>query len=123
MRMYKYIFSVLGLFFFTHPLACELSDEYKELEHLMLSEVLEPYNDCTNSISKAKYWYKYVQCQKAGDGKNIIGGCADIVMNDDLQYMDLELDSNFCQRLKVSKKELIEYFECTVKEENIKKCK
>lgn len=123
MHMYKYIFFIFGLLFFTHSLACELTDEYKELENLVHIEVMEPYNDCTNSITKAKYWYKYVQCQKAGDGKNTLGGCADIVMTEELKYNDLELDADFCQRLKVSKQDLIEYFECTVKEENIRKCK
>lgn len=123
MRNYKYVFIILALFFYTHSLACELTEEYKEIKSLVLSEALEPYTDCTSSISKANYWYKYVQCQVAGDGKNIVGRCADIVMNDDIKYKGLELDSSFCQHLKISKNDLIEYFECTLKEENVRKCK
>ncbi len=123
MRNYKYFFIISALFFNTHSFACELTEEYKEIKSLVLSEALEPYTDCTSSISKANYWYKYVQCQVAGDGENIVGRCADIVMSDDIKYKQLELDSSFCQHLKISKNDLIEYFECTLKEENVRKCK
>lgn len=123
MRLYKYVFSVLCLLVFTPSNACELTEKYKALQHVVLTEVLEPYNDCANSISKAKYWYKYVQCKNAGDGNSISGGCADLVLDDNIKYKDLELDADFCQRLKVDKEELMEYLECSLNETNIKKCK
>ncbi len=123
MRYFKYIVPLLILFCSFNSLACELTDKYKETRMQAWKEAHRPYNNCINSISDAKYWHRVVQCKKAGDGKDIGGGCAHVVGLNTGKYNELKIDPKFCNELKVTVKEVGEYSEYLIKKNNIKKCK
>lgn len=116
--------TLLALLCFSNSLsACELSAEYIETRKEVIKHARDAYLDCTGSVSKTQYWYRFVQCFKAGDGEGIGGGCGHVSGMPSRNYKSLKIDNEFCDVLKPTTKEMKESLATYVEDKNIKKCK
>ncbi|WP_461535288.1 hypothetical protein [Spongorhabdus nitratireducens] len=102
---------------------CELTDEYKQARTLYVREARQAYNECVSSVTNADYWYKYVQCIEAGDGKAVGGGCAHLATTSGEKYQSLDIDTDFCTPLKPTVRFLKTGFEQYMQAYNVAMCK
>lgn len=102
---------------------CELTDEYKKARTMHVQEARKAYDECVKSVSNANYWYKYVQCFEAEDGKGVGGGCGHLAGYPNDGYKSLGINSDFCKVLKPTTEQMKESFYEYVGNVGIVKCK
>lgn len=105
------------------PYTCELTDEYKAARTVYVKKAQKEYNECTNAVSSADYWYKYTQCLEAGDGENVGGGCGHLSASPWNKYESLAINNDFCNALKPSSESMQKGFRKYVKAAGIVQCK
>jgi len=124
MRSYQFIFLIMFLWGFSaSSYACEPTKEYSQLRTEVYKAANDAYLKCTSAVSSAQYWFTFSQCFKAGDGKNVGGGCGHIAQYTGNKYKTLPIDREFCKILKPESKEMSAALSEEVKEKGIKKCK
>ncbi|MDH5178064.1 MAG: hypothetical protein OEZ39_16290 [Gammaproteobacteria bacterium] len=109
---------------FNTVFSCELTDPYKKARIEVGRMVFGENNDymrCKNTAHKNEYWRALSKCLNKGDGKNIGGGCAHLVMRG--EYIN-KPDLGHCEAFKFEpSKEMAKLLlEEMVKERGIKKC-
>jgi hypothetical protein len=113
----------ISLFSVSVSAECDLTDEYREARTMYVQEARRAYDECSQSVSSADHWYKYVQCLEAGDGKNVGGGCGHLASFPSDRYKSLDISSDFCKVLKPTTDEMKENFYEYVGNVGIVKCK
>ncbi len=103
-------------------MACDPSSEYSKLSDEIKSDASKVFNECKDAVRKSKYLYRLSQCIKAGDARNIGGGCAHISGNPSRKYIELNIDDEFCEVLNPNSKEIESHINYYAKKRGIKKC-
>ena len=109
---------------FNSAVACEFLDDYVEAKLTLVEASENIYNECIDSVSKAKYYFRFVQCLEREDGKNMGGGCSHLVGAGRIYgYDELPINDGYCEALKPSSEFILELLESDVRKGHIKKCK
>ena len=114
---------LLAFFFISSTQACELTEEYKNIRAKHVKESKLAYEMCTSAISSAEFWYRNVQCIKAGDNNNHSGGCGHLAGIPNEKYESIGVGPDVCESLKPSTTEMKRWLSDFVAKAGIEKCK
>ena len=102
--------------------SCDLTKEYLEARSEYRLNIRQSYDSCRSSVSSAKFWFHFAQCEEQERVKNVAGGCAHIAGLPKDSIDELSIDSEHCEILKPNLEESSKLFENYITEMKIKKC-
>jgi len=106
-------------------LACELTNEYKELKWELVKSAREATSECEHSIVNVNFWYALSQCvTKQHEGKISKGfNCSREASHNSKDFIKHEIDPTYCDTFKPGSRIFGGILEEAMLRRGIKKCK
>ncbi|MES9905577.1 MAG: hypothetical protein ABW168_23240 [Sedimenticola sp.] len=95
-------FLICILFSSQITLACETTDEFKELKWGQTKDARKAHSECEDSISNVNYWFAFSQCidrKNTGEvEKHLV--CGRDAAHSPGKYLELKIDKKFCEEFR-----------------------